>query len=479
MCKVYKRNLIIWADHASILNSGHLLLTIKVLYEPVLFFTNEEFQEKNGYFCNIQEIVETPSIYIFGHCHDSIAEKLTYIEERLKDVQEMTEPLKIEVNEVQDTLRFFHGDHPEIQFESGNLHGGNFPCLCGCKAKNFTNLENVYTHKILSQEQRRQKVIAGPAGRKMKVIAPFQDLPIDKLGLEVNIRGIDRYINIHNKLKKKDLQDLLHADLKGLSRSPALCFGNEFKSMAELNLGNYEVCPVEPLHDCKGHIKNVWDVLPEVLNKEEKLAFDNVLQLLFSSKDQKRGSDYRASTILVYEHLKNVSRTEIKKFLRTLMELVKMAYLPAQKRSPKIILRIYNVAFQHALLCQKILPTHPKKVTNRKLYGIYFHSLTTHLPEMARIISPSSLHTENEEQLFSQIKNVSLSTSSRTLSSIRDNSILRIQIEKRFMEDNAPATSKASKTSMVSKFSHCTDNYEGTKLNSGLNQRLLQAHLER
>lgn len=51
------------------------------------------------------------------------------------------------------------GDHPEIQFESGNLHGGHFPCLCGCNAKDFADLENVYTHKILSQEERRQKVI--------------------------------------------------------------------------------------------------------------------------------------------------------------------------------------------------------------------------------------------------------------------------------------------------------------------------------
>lgn len=84
-------------------------MTIKVLYDPALFYTDEEFQKKNGYPCDIQEIVETPLIYILGHCHDSIAEKLTYIEERLKDVEEMAEPLVIEEARVQDTLRFFHG----------------------------------------------------------------------------------------------------------------------------------------------------------------------------------------------------------------------------------------------------------------------------------------------------------------------------------------------------------------------------------
>ena len=27
----------------------------------------------------------------------------------------------------------YEGDHPERQFESGNLQGGNHPCICGAK----------------------------------------------------------------------------------------------------------------------------------------------------------------------------------------------------------------------------------------------------------------------------------------------------------------------------------------------------------
>ena len=50
---------------------------------------------------------------------------------------------------------------------------------------------------------------------------------------------------------------------------------------------------------------------------------------------------------------------------------------------------------------------------------------------MARIVAPSSLHTEDEERFFSVINNISQNTSSRTKESVRDNSIIRIQIEEK------------------------------------------------
>jgi len=42
------------------------------------------------------------------------------------------------------------------------------------------------------------------------------------------------------------------------------------ESLETLNLRNYEVSQVEPLHDIKGHVKNVWDLLPKHLSKENE-----------------------------------------------------------------------------------------------------------------------------------------------------------------------------------------------------------------
>lgn len=221
--------------------------------------------------------------------------------------------------------------------------------------------------------------------------------------------------------------------------------------MASLNLEEYEVMPIEPLHDCKGHIKNVWDVLPEILIPKEYKIFQQSLDATYGYKDKIRGSDYRMSTIVVYQAMKNNCRNKIEDLLYTLMEIVRLAYMKSQKRSPKFILRIHNVTFQHAMLCQSVLGNNLKTITKEKLYGIYFHSLTAHLHEVSRIVAPSSLHSENEEQLFSKINQISLGTSSRTLESIRDNSIIRIQEEQKFNMKNARSKTSSS-TSKISMF---------------------------
>lgn len=106
----------------------------------------------------------------------------------------------------------------------------------------------------------------------------------------------------------------------------------------------------------------------------------------------------------------------------TLSEISRLAYLPSNERSPKTILRLHNTCFQHACFCVDFFGKCPKLT---KFFGIYYHSLTTHLPEVARIIAPSSLYTESEERIFSAFRGITRSTSSRTGESVRDIGIIR------------------------------------------------------
>ena len=39
-------DLMVWADHASVLNNGHLLITVKTIYSKDAFFTTKEMLEK-------------------------------------------------------------------------------------------------------------------------------------------------------------------------------------------------------------------------------------------------------------------------------------------------------------------------------------------------------------------------------------------------------------------------------------------------
>ena len=81
------------------------------------------------------------------------------------------------------------------------------------------------------------------------------------------------------------------------------------------------------------------------------------------------GSDYRLSAIVVYSNMKGKCFKETEMFLQTLMEMTKLAYTKAKHRNQ--------------------------------------HSLISHLPQIARIIS-------DEERMFSKINNISLGTSTRT-----------------------------------------------------------------
>lgn len=168
----------------------------------------------------------------------------------------------------------------------------------------------------------------------------------------------------------------------------------------------------------------------------------------FGNKDKIRGADYRFAIIMLFHNLKEHCTEDIRDLLHTLVQISHFCYAKSDSRSPKSILRLYNTTFKHAMLCINSL-TQQKIITQQKLYGIYFHSLTSHLPQMSRIIAPSSLHTEDEERLFSSVNGISRSTSSRAKESIRDNSIIRLQAEKKMNAHNC-TKSLQSKISQLS-----------------------------
>ncbi|XP_057300810.1 uncharacterized protein LOC130635494 [Hydractinia symbiolongicarpus] len=116
------RYFILWSDHASLLSAGHLLLTVKVVYDDKLFYTDEEMYAKTGICHDVQELVERPSVYIIGFAQDSIAEKLSYVETRLMDIRKLSDPLIVNDKKVVDVIRFFHGMLMEFNSHKFNLH---------------------------------------------------------------------------------------------------------------------------------------------------------------------------------------------------------------------------------------------------------------------------------------------------------------------------------------------------------------------
>lgn len=81
-----------------------------------------------------------------------------------------------------------------------------------------------------------------------------------------------------------------------------------FKSITILQMllqtGNYEVLPTEPLHDVKEHIANVLTELPSHLEKDEKIAFQDIIECSFAGKEKLRGCDYRLAAVIVAQYLR-------------------------------------------------------------------------------------------------------------------------------------------------------------------------------
>ena len=95
--------------------------------------------------------------------------------------------------------------------------------------------------------------------------------------------------------------------IQGRIRTPVLCFNNEHKSMERMKLKNYEVSPIELLHDVKGHVHNLWDVLSEVMSQDLKEKFQTILFKCYGSKGKVRGVDYKYICLLIVRAISSVS----------------------------------------------------------------------------------------------------------------------------------------------------------------------------
>ena len=77
---------------------------------------------------------------------------------------------------------------------------------------------------------------------------PLQGLTKQQLEEELTSR------HVYEGKTKQDLQELLTKEMHGIQRVPALITNNPEKNLEDLGLGDYEILPVEPLHDIGHHI---------------------------------------------------------------------------------------------------------------------------------------------------------------------------------------------------------------------------------
>ena len=262
-------HLCMWHDHALILKRGYVTVTVHIMYDPVVFYTEAEYEELHpGADVDIQSEVEQPEIHLFAIGSSSIVDQASLIGDRLSCIKEISEPVKTDKGvEIKDTLRFFTGDHPALQFEQGTSMGGTYKCgTCGSKLWLFNDQAHVLHHKWRNVKELQTVATKGECGKKAGDLQPFK---LKKKELVSELKARNSYTDQDENKKKKELQTILDELLKGVSRVPALLLKNPTQQLASLNLDKYEVVASEPLHDIKGHIVNLITEIPRVIPRGE------------------------------------------------------------------------------------------------------------------------------------------------------------------------------------------------------------------
>ena len=161
-------------------------------------------------------------------------------------------------------------------------------------------------------------------------------------------------------------------------------------------------------------------------------------------------------------------------------EITRILYAKVQERSQKNILRLHNQTFLHAIACLEVIGK-PIKLTERKFYGRYLHSLITHAPLQHRIICSRSTNTEQQERHFNTFSSVSLSTSSRRPGEIITPGMIRMQAEMKEGENNR-RNALQEQESRLGKLSRCLPKADNSVIPHGIILKYTsayQAHLER
>ena len=149
--------------------------------------------------------------------------------------------------------------------------------------------------------------------------------------------------------------------------------------------------------------KRLYSVAHHLDDSESKAMVES-LELCLGSKDKKRTADYRSTLIKTAGHFSQQNILSEKQLLLSYtLENAKNSLCCRKSTMPITVLRYYNQSWLHSILLKELIQK-PKKLTRRKLFGVYFHNLSAHAGMMLRLISGQASNAEQQERIFNHIK---------------------------------------------------------------------------
>ena len=374
---------------------------------------------------------------------------------------------------------FFVGDHKAIAFEQGTQCGGNYSCgCCGIHVEKYVDQSHSLRRKVRSLLDLQRLATMGCFGCNPNVVKPFESLTLGNLQNELRKRGC-----IGVDLPRRKLVQKLKESLEGVQCVPSLLLSNPNADLGQYNLNRYSILPCEPLHDLKGHLNNLLSNISSLLTDPLKTEVHDLIQRSVYWKDSGHtGADMRVGLIRVYHVLLkavesgSLNDDDVLNLVRTAVCISDVMYSPPEERTPRNILRFYNVCWFHHELCVSLFPS----LIGTKFFGLYFHSLLTHAPVQFELVSLRSVNTESNERLFHSVKSVAEKCTNRHPSNIIPKVLMHVQAKE--LEGDLIGSTSNGQEHRVSQEAKGLPSYVGTVFSRMFVEKhssSFQAHLER
>ena len=91
------RSLCLWHDHATILKTGFIMITVHVMYDPIVFLTDEEYNQGHpGKNICVQAEVEQPEIYLLATRSSCVEDQAALVGDRLEYLPNLIMELRLQ-----------------------------------------------------------------------------------------------------------------------------------------------------------------------------------------------------------------------------------------------------------------------------------------------------------------------------------------------------------------------------------------------
>ena len=131
---------------------------VNVIYDPAIFYTDDDYLNMFSEKVNIQREVEKPVMYLLARCPTDDSQ-LMYSNTRMEDMIDLSNSLTVrdDIN-IYDKCCLFKGDGPACQHEARQQKGGHFFCWsCSFDIVSYTDLAYILNTSMTYFQDRIRK----------------------------------------------------------------------------------------------------------------------------------------------------------------------------------------------------------------------------------------------------------------------------------------------------------------------------------